>query len=152
MLTLDMVLTLRTHVYCKCGNSSKEIAWRWPNNSLLVSDKYVSLVLYVKFRKEKHWLVKHFAFLKNICYRVTYRFLTSCWLAHNQLPWNVLLFSCNLIGQLCLIASVTVPCEQRLHFRCVSWRAKSSLCRQPFNFLSCMREIRHAIEAIRKQN
>ena len=41
------------------------------------------------------------------------------------------------------------PWEQRLHFRCVSWRAKSSLCRQPFNFLSCMREIRHTI---RKQN
>ena len=40
-----------------------------------------------------------------------------------------------------------LPCEQRLH--CVSWRAKSSLRRQPFNFLSYMREIRHAI---RKQN
>ena len=25
-----------------------------------------------------------------------------------------------------------LPCEQRLHFRCVSCRAKSSLCRQPF--------------------
>ena len=27
---------------------------------------------------------------------------------------------------------LSVPCEQRLHFSCVSWRAKSSLCRQPF--------------------
>ena len=27
----------------------------------------------------------------------------------------------------------SVPSEQRLHFRCVSWRAKSSLFRQPFN-------------------
>ena len=26
----------------------------------------------------------------------------------------------------------SLPCEQGLHFRCVSWRAKSSLCRQPF--------------------
>ena len=42
-----------------------------------------------------------------------------------------------------------IPSEQRIHFRCMSWRAKRSLCRQPFNFLSCMREIRHAI---RKQN
>ena len=25
-----------------------------------------------------------------------------------------------------------LPCEQRLHFRGMSWRAKSSLCRQPF--------------------
>ena len=30
-------------------------------------------------------------------------------------------------------------------FADMSWRAKSSLCRQPFNFLSCMRKIRHAI-------
>ena len=27
---------------------------------------------------------------------------------------------------------MNLPCEQRLHFRCVSWRAKRSLCRQPF--------------------
>ena len=27
---------------------------------------------------------------------------------------------------------LNVPCEQRLHFRCVSWCAKSSLCRQLF--------------------
>ena len=41
-------------------------------------------------------------------------------------------------------------CEQRLHFRGMSfWRAKSSLCRQPFKFLSRMRETRHVI---RKQN
>ena len=26
----------------------------------------------------------------------------------------------------------TVPCKQRLHFHCMMWRAKSSLCRQPF--------------------
>ena len=38
-----------------------------------------------------------------------------------------------------------LPCEQRPHFRGMSWRAKSSLCRQLFNFLSCMRKIRHAI-------
>ena len=35
--------------------------------------------------------------------------------------------------------------EQWLHFGCVSWRAKSSLYQQLFNFLSCMREIHHAI-------
>ena len=42
-------------------------------------------------------------------------------------------------------AGLHLPCEQRLHFRGMSWRAKSSLCRQPFTFLSCMRKIRHAI-------
>ena len=72
-------------------------------------NKYVCWVLYVKFRTEKHWLVKHFAFLKNVFYKylnfvllATYCFFTICWLAHNQLSWNVLLFSCNPIGQLCL--------------------------------------------------
>ena len=43
------------------------------------------------------------------------------------------------------IVSLLIPCEQRLHFRGMSWRAKSSLCPQPFNFLPCMRKIRHAI-------
>ena len=51
---------------------------------LLVDDKIttcVSWVLYLKFGTEKHCLVKHFAFLKNVCYqylnfvlRVTYWF------------------------------------------------------------------------------
>ena len=36
---------------------------------------------------------------------------------------------------------IRVPCEQRLHFYCVSYRAKSSVCQQQFNFLLCMREI-----------
>ena len=33
---------------------------------------------------------------------VTYCFFMSCWLAHSQLFWNVLLFFCNPMGQLCL--------------------------------------------------
>ena len=44
-----------------------------------------------------------------------------------------------------VVVPQTVPCKQRLNFRCVSWCAKSSLCRQLFNFLSCRQEIRHAI-------
>ena len=50
-----------------------------------------------------------FALLKTVCYQclnfvlwVTYCFITSHWLTHNQLSWNVLLIYCNLIGQLCL--------------------------------------------------
>ena len=27
---------------------------------------------------------------------------------------------------------MAVPCKQRLYFCCVSWHAKSSLCREPF--------------------
>ena len=67
----------------------------------LVSNKYISWVLKVSNRKY-YCVVKHFAFLKNICYQylnfvlaVTDCFFTNCWLAHSQLSWNVLLFSCN---------------------------------------------------------
>ena len=59
-------------------------------------NKYVAWVLYVKFRKEKHRLVKYFAFLENVYYqylncvpRVTSCFIMSCWLAHNHLSWKV---------------------------------------------------------------
>ena len=75
---------------------------------LLVDDKITacvkqifSLVTYVKFGIEKHCLLRHFAFLKSVCYqylnfvlRVTYCLFTRCLLAYNQLSWNVLLFSC----------------------------------------------------------
>ena len=47
--------------------------------------------------------------------------------------------------QLKLAKRNSVPCEQRLHFRGMRWRAKSSLYRQPFNFLLCMCKIRHMI-------
>ena len=40
---------------------------------------------------------------------------------------------------------MSLPDEQRLQFRCVSCHAKSSLHRPPFNFLSHIRGIRHAI-------
>ena len=44
--------------------------------------------------------------------------VTCCWLADNQLSWNVLLFSCNRIGQLCVSGPVysshTVRSELRL--------------------------------------
>ena len=47
--------------------------------------------------------------LSCVCYHylnfvllVNYCFLTGCWLAHYQFSWNVLLFTCDLIGQLCL--------------------------------------------------
>ena len=79
---------------------------------LLVNDKITAcvkrtrvLVAICRFRIEKHCLVKHLAFLKNICYQFLnfVLWLTHCyWLAHNQLSWQVLLFSCNPIGQLCL--------------------------------------------------
>ena len=64
-------------------------------------------MLYAKFQIEKHCLVKHFAFLKNainikFCAASNLLFFTSYWLVDNWLSWNVLLFSCNPIGQLFL--------------------------------------------------
>ena len=74
----------------------------------LLSNKYVSWVLYVKSQTET-LSGETFALLKTVCYqclnfvlRVTYCFITSCLLAHNQLSWNVLLIYYDLIGQLCL--------------------------------------------------
>ena len=109
-VSVSNIFDLRKHVNAKRGNGSKEIAGRWQNTSLCQIN--VSWVLYLMFWKEKHCLVKQFASLKNVSYwylnfvvRVTYFFSTSCWLALNQLSWNVLLFSCKLyapIGQFCL--------------------------------------------------
>ena len=92
------IFDLREHVIAKCSNASKEIAGRWQINVQLVSDiclpgiiKMFFVVLY-----KKYCLVKHYAFLKNVCYHhlnfvlwVNYCFLSSCWLAHYQLSWNV---------------------------------------------------------------
>ena len=84
---------------------------------LLVDEKIAACVkqiclqlLFVKFRIEKKLSGETFCFLEkrllskylNVVLRVTYCFLTSCLLAHNQLSRSLLLFSCNLIGQLCL--------------------------------------------------
>ena len=91
------------------GNGCEEIAGRWQNNSLCPKQIRLLGVINVKIQTERHCPVKHFAFLKNVCYQyynfvlwVTYCFLTSCWLAHNQLSWSVLFLPFNLIGQLCL--------------------------------------------------
>ena len=81
---------------------------------LLVDDKITAWVkqiclLGVKFSIGKHCLVKHCIFFEErllsifkIVLPVTYCFLMYCWLAQNQLSWNVLVLSSNLIGQLCL--------------------------------------------------
>jgi len=42
-------------------------------------------VLLVKFRIEKNCLVKHFAFLKNVCYQIFKRYASSNLLFFNEL-------------------------------------------------------------------
>ena len=77
-------------------NGSKEIVGRWQNTSMCQRNN-VSRVLYVKFRIHKHCFLKHFAFLKKVCYhylhfvlRVTYCFL---WAAY----WS----TTNFLGMYC---------------------------------------------------
>ena len=53
---------------------------------------------------------------------VLYCFVTSCWLAHNQLSWNVLLFSCNPIWLLCLGG----PSYSMLHCKMYTSKLNSS--------------------------
>ena len=56
-----------------CGRMLLQIA-AIAAKKLLVDDKITACakeicLLYAKFRIEKHCLVKHFAFLKNVCYQ-----------------------------------------------------------------------------------
>ena len=81
---------------------------------LLVNDEITACVKQIcllgvicKNSNKKYCLVKHFAFLKNVCYQFQiFPELTSVFnellIGPQQLSWNVLLFSCNPIGQLCL--------------------------------------------------
>ena len=90
---------------------------------LLVKDKTAACikknllgVVCVMFSKEKHSLLKHFHFLKNVCYLIElfvfsnllflllllFFFFSELLIDPQQLSWNVSLFSCNPIGQLCL--------------------------------------------------
>ena len=74
--------------------------------------KYASRVLYVKFQKGKIWLVKHFSFLKNVCYQhlnvvlqVTYCFFYKLLIGPQPTFSECIVItciSCNPIGQLCL--------------------------------------------------
>ena len=98
---------LRLYVIAKRGNGSKEIAWRWQNNSL--GQTKMSPGCKVFNRKTLsgetlYLLWKTFAIIQyfKIVLPVTCCFLMYCWLAHNQLSWNVLVLSSNPIGQLCL--------------------------------------------------
>ena len=55
--------------------------------------------------------------------------------------WRLLsLFAC-LFNFSLLAVVVVLPCEQRLHLRCVIWHAKSSLCRQPFKSVQEIRKM-----------
>ena len=64
-----------------------------------MSNKCVSLVLHVKFQREKHCLMKHFAFLKKVCHQYLICALSNFFVFFYELlialqltSWNVLLF------------------------------------------------------------
>ena len=85
-----------------------EIACRWQNNSLCQRNMCPGYCMQSFIQKNIMWwnilLSGKMFTLKNVkfCASSNLLFFTSCWLAHNQLSWNVLLVSCDLIGQLCL--------------------------------------------------
>ena len=56
---------------------------------------------------------KYLLSIFKFCALTNLLFFMSCWLAHNQLSWNVLLFSCNLVGQLCLSGPGYIVTQQR---------------------------------------
>ena len=77
-------LTWGCDVIAKNGNGCEEIAGRWQNNSLCPKQIRLPGVINVKIQTERHCPVKHFAFLKNVCYQyynfvlwVTYCFLQA---------------------------------------------------------------------------
>ena len=58
------IFDLWSHIIVKCSNRSEEVAG---NDKITACVKEIGL-LCVAYKKRKHCLVKHFAFLKNVCY------------------------------------------------------------------------------------
>ena len=92
--------------------AAKKVLAKGQNNSLCQTN--MSPVCICEVLIEKHCLVKHFAFLKNVCYqylsfvlRVTYCFFLQA-ADHNQLSWNVLLFPVIRLVNFVYVAPVTV--------------------------------------------
>ena len=85
---------------------------------LLVDDKttacFKQICCYMLSSEGKTLSGETFCFLENVCHQylnfvlqvTSLLFFTSCWLAHNQISWNVLLFSCNPIGHQVLPVTV----------------------------------------------
>ena len=104
--TLDLrshVIAISTAIVAK-----KLLVGRWQKNSLCQRDMPPGCCMQ-SFKWKKTLFGETFCFTEkrllsilNFVPWVTHCFFTSCWLTHNQLSWNVLLFSCNPIGQLCL--------------------------------------------------
>ena len=76
---------------------------------LLVGDKITACVKHVSLWVliDKRGVVKHFAFLKTVCCQNLNFVLLVMYFFYQFLiglppTWNVLLFSCNPVGQLCL--------------------------------------------------
>ena len=97
---------LHSHVIAKHRYSSEEFPGRLQNKSLC--QRNISWVLNRKTLSGETFCLpgKRLLSILNIDSKivvwVTSGFFTSWWMAYNQLSWNVLLFSCNLIGQLCI--------------------------------------------------
>ena len=106
-----------------------------------------SLILFITFRPFFSFLFFDLREQPHLFHNATTGFPAK-WSLRNK-HRNSILMACHLINYAQVWVVLLVSCEQRLHFCWVSCHAKSSLCWQPFNFLSCMRKI---CLVIRKQN
>ena len=105
-------LTSRDEVACLLQSATmeaKKIAGRWQNKITTCVEQISLLGVIRKVSNRKTLTDETFCFVEKrllsiftFLLRETYCFFTSCWFAHNKLSWNVLLFSRNPIGQLCL--------------------------------------------------
>ena len=63
------IFDLQCHVITKRGNSSERNSWYNVDDKITACVKEICLMgVYAKFQVEKHCLVKHFAFMKNVGY------------------------------------------------------------------------------------
>jgi len=107
-LNISYTLELRLDVYCKAiGNSSEEIAKRWPSNTLYPKKCLLCVICKVSNRKTLSSETFFFFYkcLSSIVYfiyvlQVThfFFFLRAVDWPTDHLSWNGLLFSCNPIG------------------------------------------------------
>ena len=100
-MTESYIFHLSSHVIVKHGNITEEITG---NDKKICPMGVVCKVLNRKILSAETFCFpdKRLLSIFNFSHQVTYCFFTCCYLAHNKFSLNVLLFSCNTFGQLCL--------------------------------------------------
>ena len=69
-INVSYIIDLKEHVIAKRGNCSEEIAGRWKIKAWVKQISLQDVICKLKFRVEKHCLVKHLAFLKTFAINI----------------------------------------------------------------------------------